>query len=623
MTSNRKKGALGLSIPVINPSIQAQIKLTPEVVVKWRAALPMADTGVSAKKLYIALSELNNTDLAPSDRFKIVEELRVPLKSICTTLKKHYIEQRKPLNEHKLTIANLRQSLLSEMTDNYKTIVEELASKTSATPEEQLLLTTAICRVLYYFNSLLICRYQLYSYITEGLWTEINLLYKYAKRQDILKQKVACVFSIDHENTTILASYAHLILLSATDPYQWRQTEQHSLNKVTGLWALEPTIYEHTQIPSAKSGIYIIDLDKDFPPIAYSFKTDPVTSSCIAFDMAPHVKHINKVLEKMSSNELKIKIQEYGNPEFSATKATLKKLIKVWSMQITRNSTRFPIEAKIKISFGLIAAHYYINDQKEFNSSPVELNPTAEKAKAPTMTLASDLPTFEVMEDDDEEEESREASTAANELNTTLAVESNKFYEPEKDDHYKLYDYVIDDMSPNGLCVGIHDGSFPPFHAGEIVVFKNIMKDEKQWSIGAIRWLKRRNDKLFQIGIQLISPYAKAGGVHMIRDNKHVGHMLRCLILPPMPDLKLPQMLITATPPFHSNKITLFVDNAPGIETTLTDEIDSTDMYYQFAYVTKEVIAVKEPTEEENLKKQAEQQNNQASTEFDNIWKDL
>ena len=158
MTNTRKIGATGLSLHVLKPSTPPKAKKTIAEVARWCAALPMADTGASAKKLFIALDEISNTEMTAMERFAILELLRTPNKNICTSLKRHYIEQKSPLTERKLMIANLRETLITFMADNYKLIFEELHLKGGRSNDDKTMLATALIRILYYMNVLLVCR---------------------------------------------------------------------------------------------------------------------------------------------------------------------------------------------------------------------------------------------------------------------------------------------------------------------------------------------------------------------------------------------------------------------------------------------------------------------------------
>lgn len=629
MTNTRKTGKTGLSILDIKPSNPPKKKKTPDEVAKWCATLPMADTGVSAKKLFMMQEEISQTEMSAKERFAVMELLRSPNKSICTSLKRHYIEQRAPLTENKLIIANLRQTLLTAMADNYKLILEELHQKDSLSDDDRTLMATAIVRILYYLNVILICRYQLYTYPPAGIWQEIYLLYKYAKQRNILELKVHCEFSPNKQITSILEAFTRIIMLYATDPYQWRQREQHSLNKAIELWALYPSMFESSQIPKNKVGVYILDLDQDAPPTLSNFRNAPITPSCLALDLSKGVEHLKSILDQMKSDHLKAKIEHPNDAEFSVTAPTIAKLINIWSQHITRSSQRFPITAQIKIGFGLTAAHYYINDEKEFNPHPANLRSSFGENETPRpLSASATLPVFEVSEESDEEEEPEsltgtETSEEGKEkMKTQAEVDEKKEAEANREALYHLYNYNIENISPSGFCIIIRDKTYPPFQAGEIVVFKNISGEDLPWGLGSVRWLRRKNDDEFQIGIQLIAPYAKAAGIQMVRGDKPASRLLRCLVLPESTEHKIPPMLITTTFPINSNTVMLYMGDEP-VKAQLTKEIDASGMYYQYVYSTEDGVDLTQKQEKKKEETVTAAEDVKTNTEFDKIWGDL
>ncbi len=617
MTIKRHKGVLDLTIPE-TPGGNSNPKMTIEAISKWRDQLPMADTGAASKSVYLMLTEMVQTPIDPQLRFELIEAIRPQVKQISTTLKRHYIEQHEPLTEQKIKVADLRQLLMTLMADNYKMVLDNVLEKS----RDQKFICTVICRILYYYSIILICRYQLYSYIPKGMWAEIYNIYKYAKERKILNIKIKEPALINQGDTHILQAFIRIILMNATDPYQWRQKDQHTLSKAIDLWSMYPEICEHDKIPDDHIGVYVFDLEKDFPPEAYNFREEPITDTCIALDLKQEVKHLQDILKKMHNNELRAKIDHPNDPEFSVTIPTIQKLITVWSSNITRTSPRFPLSANVEIVFGLSASHFYLNNMQDFDSTPKELN-IDDQASAKTAAIKSavkELPTMEVEDEDEDEEEQEENGAEKNSEEKEEVLDLSKL-----DTSYKVYKYEVEDISPGGMCLIVNDHSYPPFQAGEIVAFKNPMGDVDSWSVGALRWLKRNREEKFLLGVQLIAPYASPAGMQVIRKNKPAGHLLRCLALPSMPELDKPSTIITPGIPLHANKVMLYIEGQNGVITKLTKETEATGMYYQYEYASSGKIAIKKRKiqHEEVTTDDKKIPPKNIDTEFDSLWKDL
>lgn len=616
MTIKRRKGVLDLTMPE-TPGGASNPKMNINAITKWRDELPMADTGAASKAVFHKLNEMVQTSIEPQTRFELIEAIRPQVKQLSTTLKRHYIEQHEPLTEQKIKIADLRQLLMTLMADNYKMILDSILEKS----RDQKFVCTVLCRILYYYSIILICRYQLYSYIPKGMWQEIYNIYNYAKENKIVNVKVKEPALINQGDTHILQAFIRIILMNATDPYQWRQKDQHTLSKAIDLWSLYPEIHEYDKIPNDHIGVYVFDLEKDLPPEAYNFREDPITDTCIALDLKQEVKHIQEILQKMHNNELRAKIDHPNDPEFSVTIPTLQKLIAVWSSNITRTSPRFPLSANVEIVFGLSASHFYLNNMQDFDPTPKDLN-FEDQASAKTAAIKSavkELPTMEVEDEDDEEDQEEKDKEEESEANEQLLDLSNKDLE------YKIYKYEVEDISPGGMCLIVNDHSYPPFQAGEIVAFKNPMGDVDSWSVGALRWLKRNREEKFLLGVQLIAPYASPAGMQVIRKNKPAGHLLRCLALPSMPELNKPSTIITPGIPLHADKVMLYIEGQNGVMTKLTKETEATGKYYQYEYASSGKIAIKKRKilHEEVTTEDKKNPPKKIDSEFDSLWEDL
>jgi len=86
-----------LNIPEQSKPTADSFETRPKQVEAWVAALPMANTGESARRIYSALREMNRLVVSSQDRYKAMEILREPIHQITEVLKKHYINQNLPL----------------------------------------------------------------------------------------------------------------------------------------------------------------------------------------------------------------------------------------------------------------------------------------------------------------------------------------------------------------------------------------------------------------------------------------------------------------------------------------------------------------------------------------------
>lgn len=647
MSDNKmKQSSIGFEVPEVDPANTPKSSMTPESIIKWRSSLPMADIGAASKKLFLALSELNRTHLKPVDRFEVLELFRQPLQNICASLRNHYLHQTKPLSSDKLQIANLAQTLQTLISHGYKIVIEDLNSGKHGSEDKEKskeVLAASIYRTLYYYNLILLRTYQLYTYPPKNIWKEIHLLYKFAEQQKISNLKVNCDFTRKGKTSNVLIGYTHILMFSATDPYQWRQNELEVVNNALDMWAQYSALKPISKAELNHPGIYIIDPESDKPPIPYNFIREKIKKTFIALDLSREVGHLKKIIAEMKGNSLQAKAEHAGDPEFIVAVSTMKRVISMWGEELVRKNNRFEIYTEIDIVFGFADCHYYLNDRKSFDPTANHVQITNENNdKTSSFTShSSDLPTFEVEEDLEEDENADNDET---DESTTEDIPEEKIKPAEE---HTVYTYVIENISPSGFCVSIKDGSFPPVQAGEIIITRNSESHEDMpWSVGVVRWLRNPAEGIHNIGIELIAPYAKAAAVQILRDDKPVGYLLRCLLSPANKEAKQPPLLIMPTVPVGNlHSVMLSMDDHEPVKTNLKKEVNITGSFVEFTYSTETELKLKEPIERkvkttdtedkskneeikadktlEKQKNKSEPEDNKTDTEFDSIWDQL
>lgn len=569
-------GKLGLQIPIQNSSKQLKIKLDTETIKQWRTNLPTADIGATAKELFLLLNEMNQVVLEANQRFTIIELLRPPLQLVCQMLRKHYIHQTTALTKQKLTIANLAQTLQLEMANSYKIALEDLQTNINNTTKP--LLQLIIYRIMYYYHAILLRNYQTYSPTPAGIWQELHLLYIFAKDNNLLQNNINELITNKEQPATIITCYLYSLLLAATDPYKWCQTELDILNNALPAWISLATLTNPAKIKPNKPGLFKIDLHSDLPPEPLNLKQQAPTNTTIILDINKICNHLHDIAKKLTPNATTYKI----NPQTQCSATFLQHLLNSWDTIITRQYKRFEVNCKMQAVFGLLATHHYIS-----NGIPFDANPKI--TKQPTL-LAK------------QEQEPTKATSNLTEpaLNLELLdIEASGADTEDPSKKFIIYDCSLLDVSPNGFCLLWECDSYPLIQPGEIIATRtgeDANNNSHLWNIGVVRWLKHTADNKLKVGVQLLAANAKAAGAQIIKDKEPSGYFLRCLILPSMEASQVAQSLITPTLPFKLGKtINLYtVENTTTVTTKLTKQLDATNTYRQFEFTT--ISEIEQPT---------------------------
>ena len=611
-----KRGQMGLDIPVQNAVKRANLPMQPDVLIKWRATLPMADTSTTAKKVFFMLNEVNQTALDLNTRFELLEILRPPVQLICQALRKHYVNQ-VAFNKQKLTIANLAQTLQTEMANGYKLIIEEIYLHEEDKNQENIL-PASIYRIMHYYILILLRCYQLYVSPPEGVWRELHLLYKYAEKVKLLKNKVGYGTSTSGAAVTLLNCYKHALLLAASNPYQWKQSDLEIINNVLDNWSHYAELKPYQDLDQNTPSIYIVDYMKDLPPSPLGLNQIELSKTCMIFDLKKTSIHVEEIFKEAASMEDKGRVTNDINPEYSISVSTLERLLASWKSAVIRKYKRFEMHREMQVAFSLSATHYYINGEESFDPQGIA------KKTVEVYDSFSLSPEVTFLEDNQNE--------------FTLETVSLSSETKKQREQFSVFTCTTVNISPAGLCLLWEGDAYPCIQPGEIAAIKaNDDIDTNLWSIVVVRWLKYDKQRRMKIGLQLLAPYAKAAAAQVLKNGEPVGYFLRCLILPEMKDLGFKSTIITPILPFKEGKFVVLrtKNNSDLFKTKLTKRIDATSSYKQFEYESEKPIigSKKESTidqEEQKLESLSNQTNglklidsddkNNQDKDFDSIW---
>ncbi len=588
---NTTTGPLGFTIPVQDLQTSQEVVMTPADVTSWRNRLPMADTGNAAKKVFHAIGDCNRVTLKLKDRFEILEILRTPAQFICQSLRKHYINQSSALTPQQLTIANLAQTIQMEMANGYKLLIEQLANNSELQNE---ILPIALQRVIHYFTHIIIRCYQLYSISPKEIWRELHLVYKHAEKNHFLKQN------------SIADDYKRALLMAGSYPYQWRQTEQDSVYKASESWASLATI--RNDLPNvSEPGFLVIDFADDKPPMSLSRGVIQFSSSCKVLDVNPILDRLKKLLKAIEPNELQARIAHENDPEYAVSTSILRGLIKEWGTPIARFRDRTIKQETVKFCTGLISTHYYLNNERPFQSP----SSSAASSSGTDDGLSFTLPTIGLQE---------EATDAAGGISSSSSS-------PEVMSNYPLYTCTLVNETPEGYGLRWANENYPSIQPGEVMAIEKQENDTKIWEICKIRWVQHQDKNEFRLGVERLSKGIKgeAGAAQLIKEGNPVGYYLRCLLLG--------TSIIVPTLPFKkgSQVVVSLGNNTDPLELELAELTDVTGSYKRFEFnskqksVEKNALETKAPSvvqkEVEPPKEQVAQ--NKSDNTFDSIWSNL
>lgn len=518
---NLTKSHLGFELPVPVEGRKTKLDLSTEGIKNWCAKLPMTQTGYVAREIHFALQEILQASINQHDLFTILDLLQPAVQWVCQGLKKHYLEQQKPLDENQLIIVNLSQTLQINLIMGYKKIIDELGNDKINNKNIQLI-TAAIFRVLHYSRLVLLCSYQLYTEAPHNFWKELYILYSFSQYNDLLT-----MVSPDDKQQTIEANFKMIFLLTATVPYQWRQMEQELINAALETWVqfvnLHPTKREDLEQP----GLFMMDLQKDQWPGPATLKKLSFTDTCVTMNVSSLAQHLRSVLDEFRKYGDKAKQRHPAEPEYNIPINALQILAAQWATPAGRKESRVQGEGEIEVVFGYAAVHYFINGKKAFDTKKLD-----QKYKAQYRAKSDESKNLEFNEDQ-----------------TKLTTGFIKSGSSGRD--FSAYMCKVLDTSRKGLRILWRGNADVEMIPGRIVGFKSVDSvGHTPWVLGFVMWIKRINKDELLIGIENLEGFAEAAAVQLIRDSKAIGNFLASFVLPKIDKIDNKPTIITPAVPF-------------------------------------------------------------------------
>ncbi|MEM9100839.1 MAG: hypothetical protein AAGB12_00840 [Pseudomonadota bacterium] len=633
------KGCIGLSLREQSKNKTPVVKFEPKTIQKWISSLPMANVGEISKSIYSVLSEANRSIISYDQRFKSLLVIEKSANYISQALRKHYLGRSIAINAKQKKIAALAQAMDMEMSLGYKSVIESILGRSSFLLDKKTLIPGMYLAMDYMCKVIIRC-YQLYTQPPKGVWLEIHMLYNYARHHNYHQNKI----NIDAEKTrklTLENLYMRIVLLAMSNPYQLRQKDIDLV--FAALDDLISMIYlEETQVVDNK---YVIDLGQDSPPIHHAAikqaqkDTEVPAKTFLKVNTQNLVDYLDEHLRRVPEDSSQF--TRYGNYAFNPI--ILRHLISSLGKLSHRSFSRMTSQADVQIAVGLAATHHVLTQSILENNTEFfdnELYSDEERSGGPNSSLnqgqtSPEQPettqpkpaTFAARDSGSRPPEdvwnkvNNHAGSPSDEQESLYSISApNSFTSNNDDVSYETIEASIVNMSPGGYCLRLPTNIPAQTQTGEIVGILREENDSSYWSISVVRWIKRNNQGIAQIGLQLIAPTAIPVR-SQVRDSKmNTQAFQRSLLVPEIKGLKQAATLITPPVPYRVQHKVRFVDDERDEIVRLVKLNNNTHSYKQFEFESlsqdsKNNTGQNKPTVEKSTLGQ-----DTDLDDFDNVW---
>jgi cyclic-di-GMP-binding protein len=460
-----------------------------KVVKQWIDALPLANSGVTAKMLYNGLKELNTLEVDPIARLETLELLRQPINFTLGGMDKHVIGQPLPLPQQKRQIGQVMKDFHRELSLGYKLAIIDMCGPKGAVPflrGRYALL--AVVRAMEHIAALLGKCYLTYSEVPAGAWAELNMLFSYAISQN-LHEKLEKDPQLAGVSISPLSCYLQAALMFLTNPYRLTQREIVDVEAATRVWAA----FAALRLDSRGEGVFLIDADSDSGP---GVRVGDAAKRVWRLDCAGLVQNIRGQFDAVGRDGLLTPRSKLGQ-SVPLPLDLIERVLVAWGFGGERVHQRMPAGHMLEVAIGLQSAHYLIGANKDFNMFVGALSQIG-------VALTE-----------------RERSAA-------WAQASSESAKPT------LSRVEVQDQSLGGYRIYWPSAANLRAKVGELIVLSAPVEedddDPRDWLVGVLRWLRGGNNDSLEAGIQLLTRKAEAVAIRATTEGRnkvlHRGLML-------------------------------------------------------------------------------------------------
>jgi len=454
----------------------------------WIEALPLANSGATARLLYNGLKDLNHLEVDPLQRLDILELMRQPVSFVVSGMDKHIIGQPLPLPTQKKQIGNVLRDFHRELATGYRIVLGDLCGPKGAVPFLRgKYAATAVSRGIFHASQLFVKSYLAYGELPQHAWRDLHVLMAYAVSQN-LHEKVITDVQLKGLTVTAQNLYMQAILLFITNPYRLTPKEIVDVEAACLVWSQ----FVELRFDGAGDGVFSLDPLLDAAPGVRQEVERPWRLNTL-----PLVKLLDQALASGAPQ-----LQPKGR--FGATanlsRDTLLRLKTAWGFSGERRYQRLPAGHRMDGAIGLHAAHYLLAGERDLNAFVHGLSAS-------------------VMLSDKE----RAAAWAA-----ASSDQSRPSLSPVK----------VIDQSLGGYRIVWENAQNLRARVGEVVVLSQLVEagddDPRDWLIGVLRWLRCGNSDNLEAGVELLSRHAEAAVVRSLSAATSGKVIHRALVLAPL-----------------------------------------------------------------------------------------
>ncbi|HEY9146526.1 MAG TPA: hypothetical protein VIN36_07555 [Thiobacillus sp.] len=466
---------LDFSLPKADPAVQHPVETRPKAVAAWLGRLPYASPADAAQQLVAALYALNRHPLGADERHALLTLYRPVIVRVAASLETLLAESGVPPYAPQRQAGTLLRELQHERSLGYKHLLMAMADQRfgRANPRRLAEFTAQVAAAL---RDMQTASFLTFTPPPAGLWQDLHRLHAYAQ--------VANVAELPTDGVpTASLSYRQALLIALADPPHMSPAElAHTRLYLDRFAALAELTYGpvvgHLGFPVATDG--------DLPPTQVAAGGQ---AGGLWLDTDTLCRHVHETAVRLRKGETPEQIDLPPGMDRALSLTLCKRLLKEWGTTAQRTYKRYPTApgSTVRVVAGVSAIHRLL-----------EQIPSAEQ------TEDESLPIHDVQTG----------------FATPVAVNATVWS-------------VTNDSAAGVALAGAPDAPLNLKVGDPLALHADAAAG---WSLGTIRWIRMRDARQVELGVERLSPQIHPVWVRPLRGHPKASPE-PALFLPGLPAL--------------------------------------------------------------------------------------
>jgi hypothetical protein len=452
---------LNLVVPGADPVLQHTVETRPKAVADWLDRLPFASPAETAQQLVTAVYALNRHPLGADERHALMALYRPVLLRAASSLEALLAESGVPPHAQQRQIGALLRELHIEHSIGYKQIILALTHRRFGRANPRRMAEVA-ARLMAALRDVQAACDLTHTPSPAGVWQDMHQLYAFSRQPDLAAH-------VADDAPPASLAYCQALLLALADPPRMSHAELlHTrlyLEQFGGLAQLGSA-------PVSPRG-FAIRTDDDAAP---SHVVASPTDCRLWLDTDALCRHLHETTIRLRTGETPRRIGLPAGMESELSQMLCKRLLKQWGASMQRAFRRFATPgSSVQIVAGVSAIHRLLDQ--------VPQPPQLDAEDADSLPIRDVGPVFYAGQ---------------------VAVNAT--------------DWTVSNDSAAGLALSGTPDAPLNLKVGDPLALR--ADQAASWSLGVIRWVRMRDAREVELGVERLSPQIQPVWVRPMRGHR-------------------------------------------------------------------------------------------------------